>query len=94
MTNSRRRGFLWPLVLVGFLCPGGIWGEAAGQTVARTVDRIEVRVTASSGGSVFLDQGRAAGIQPGDPVTVLAVKGILLEVSPMLDSSEESDESG
>jgi membrane-bound ClpP family serine protease len=29
---------------------------------------------------------RAAGIQPGDPVTVLAVKGILLEVGPEAES--------
>lgn len=86
MTGASRRGFLWPLVLVGFLCPRGLRGEAAGQTVARTVDRIEVRVTASSGGSVFLDQGRAAGIQPGDEVLLYApgagmVRGTIQDVS-------------
>ncbi len=32
------------------------------------IRKIEVRVTASSGGSLFLDQGREAGIQPGDEV--------------------------
>jgi hypothetical protein len=39
------------------------------------VSRIEVRVTATSGGSVFLDQGRASGIQIGDEVLLYSPSG-------------------
>ena len=34
------------------------------------VSRIDVRVTASSGGSIYLDKGRVASIQPGDEVVL------------------------
>ncbi len=33
------------------------------------IQRVQVRVTASSGGSVYLNKGRDAGLQPGDEVT-------------------------
>jgi hypothetical protein len=35
---------------------------------AESDEMVEVRVTASSGGGVYLDKGRAAGIRPGDEV--------------------------
>lgn len=86
MTNARRWSLLLPLVLVGFFCPPDVQAQIARETVARTIDRIEVRVTASSGGSVFLDQGRAAGIEPGDEVLLYSpgagmVKGTIQAVS-------------
>jgi hypothetical protein len=53
---------------------------------AQTVRRIEVQVTASSGVSVYLDNGRAAGIEPGDqvllyPPSQAAVKSTVQSVS-------------
>lgn len=38
--------------------------------IQAAIERVEVRVTASSGGAVYLDQGRAAGIRPGDEVVL------------------------
>jgi hypothetical protein len=54
----------------------GVTAEAAqvdfqiSQAGPGAVTRVEIRVTASSGGSIYLDKGRASGLSPGDEVVL------------------------
>lgn len=49
----------------------------ANDNTLGAVKRVHVRVTAASGGAIYIDKGRAAGIAPGDEVVFTPPQGVV-----------------
>jgi len=74
---GRRRPLTATFCLLACLCVLPAWSDA--EAPAPAVKRLDVRVTAYSGGSIYLDRGRDHGIAAGDIVVIYPSGGAAFE---------------